>query len=91
VRRIFRPKGEKVERGWRRLHDKELHNLYASPNIIREIMSRRMRWEGYVACMADMRNAHKILVGIREGKRPVARPKRRWEDNIRLDLGAVGW
>jgi hypothetical protein len=78
---IFGPKWEKA--GWRRLHNEELHNLYASLNIIRVIRSRRMRWAGKVPRMGEMRNTYKILVGKPEGKRPLGRPRRRWEDNIR--------
>jgi hypothetical protein len=82
LRRIF---------GWRRLYNAELHNLCASPNIIRVIKSRRMRWAGHVACIGEMKNAYKILVGKPEGKRPVRRPRRRCEDNIRMDLGEIRW
>jgi hypothetical protein len=78
LRRIFRPQGEEVAGGWRRLHNEGFHNLYASPNIIRVIKSRRMRWAGHVSRMGEMRNAYKILVGKPEGKRPLGRPKRRW-------------
>jgi hypothetical protein len=71
--RIFGPKREKVVGGWRRLHNEELHNLYALPNIIRVIKSRRMRCVEDVARMGTMRNAHKILVGKPEGRRPLGR------------------
>jgi hypothetical protein len=78
-------------RGWRRLHNEELHNLYAPQNIIRVIELRRMRWTDNVACMGAMRNANKILVGKLEGKRPLGRPRCKWEDNIRMNLRELGW
>jgi hypothetical protein len=80
--RIFGAKREQVAGGWRKLHNEELHNLYASPNIVRMIKSRRMRWVGQVAYMGEIRNSYKILVGKPEWKRP----RRRCEDNIRMDL-----
>jgi hypothetical protein len=67
------------------------YDLYSSPSIIRIIKSRRMRWAGYVACMEEKRNVYRLLVGKSEGKRPLGRPQRRWVDNIRMDLGEVGW
>jgi hypothetical protein len=69
-RRIFGPKREEMKGGWRRLHNEELHNLYASPNIIKMIKSRRMRWALHVARMGEMRNSCKIFIGDPEGKRP---------------------
>jgi hypothetical protein len=74
LRRIFGPKREKVTADGRKLHNEELHNLYSSPNIIRMIKSRRMRWAGHVARMGENRNAYRILVGKPEGKRPLERP-----------------
>jgi hypothetical protein len=68
----------------------ELHNLYSSPSIIRIIKSRRMRWTVHVARMGEMRNAYRLLVGKPEGKRPLGRPRRKWMDNIKMDLGQVG-
>jgi hypothetical protein len=76
---------------WRRLHNEELHNLYSSPNIIRMIKSRRLRWAGHVVRMEEKRNAYRILVGKPEGKRPLGRPRRRWVDNIKMDLREIRW
>jgi hypothetical protein len=75
---------------WRKLHNKELHNLYSSPNIIRIIKSRRMRWAGHVAWMGEKRNMYRLLVGKPEGKRPLGRPRCRWMDNIKMDLLEIG-
>jgi hypothetical protein len=76
---------------WRKLHNEELHDLYSSPSIIRIIKSRRMRWAGHVGRMGEKRNVYRLLVGKPEGKRPLGRPRRRWVDNIRMDLWEVGW
>jgi hypothetical protein len=76
---------------WRRLHDGELHNLYSSPDVISQIKSRRMRWAGHVTHMGEGRNVNRVLVGKTEGKRPLEKPRRRWEDGIRLDLREIGW
>jgi hypothetical protein len=76
---------------WRKLHNEELYNLYSSPNIIRMIKSRRLRWAGYVARMGEKRNAYRILVGKPEGKRSLGRPRCRWVDNIKIDLREIGW
>jgi hypothetical protein len=89
LRRIFGPKREDIAGIWKRLHNEELHNLYASPNAVRVIKSRRIRWEQHVAC--EMRNAYKILDRKPEGKGTLRRPKHRWEENIRLDLRERGW
>jgi hypothetical protein len=91
LRRIFGPKRDEVTGGWRKLHNEELHNLYFSPSIIIMIKSRRMRWAGHVARMGEKRNAYRILVGNPEGKRPLRRPRRRWVDNIKMDLREIGW
>jgi hypothetical protein len=80
-----------VTGGWRKLHNEELHGLYSSPNIVRVIKARRMRWAGHVACMVEVRGAYNILVGRPEGRRPLGRPRRRWEDNIKMDLGEIGF
>jgi hypothetical protein len=89
--RVPWPKRDEVTGEWRKLHNKELHDLYSSPSIIRIMKSRRMRWAGHVARMGENRNAYRLLVGKPEGKRPLGRPRRRWVDNIRMDLGEVGW
>ena len=75
---------------WRRLHNEELNDLYSSPNIVRVIKSRRTRWAGHVARMDEERRMYMILVGKPEGRRPMGRPRRRWVDNIRMDLQEVG-
>jgi hypothetical protein len=91
LRRIFGPKRDEVTGEWRKLHNKELRDLYSSPSIIRIIMSRRIRWADHVARMGEKWNAYRLLVGKPEGKRPLGRPRRKWVDNIRMDLGEVGW
>jgi hypothetical protein len=89
LRRIFGPKRE--EDGlWRKLHNDEVHSLHSSPNIVRVIESRRMKWAGHVARMKERRGVCKVLVGRPEGKRPLGRPRRRWEDNIKMDLREIG-
>jgi len=89
LRRIFWPKRDEVTAEWRKLHNEELNNLY-SPNIMRVIKSRRMRWAGHVARMWEGRGVYRVLVGKPEGRRPLGRPGRTWEDNIRMDLQEVG-
>jgi len=86
LRRIFGPKRDEVTREWRKLHNGELNDLYCSPNIVRVIKSRRMRWAGNVARMGERRGVYRVLVGKVEGKRPLGRPRRRWEDNIKMNL-----
>jgi hypothetical protein len=76
---------------WRRLHNEELRNLYVSLTIIKVIKSRRIRWAEHVACMGVVRNVYEFLVGKPEGRRPLVRPRRRREDNIRLVLRETGW
>jgi hypothetical protein len=90
-RKVFAPKRNDVTGEWRTFLNEELRDLYSSPSIIRIIKSRRMRWEGHVARMGEKRNAYRLLVVKPEGKRPLGRPKHRWVDNIRTDLGEVGW
>jgi hypothetical protein len=87
LRRVFGPKRDEVTGGWRKLHNEELHGLYSSSSIIRVIKTRRMRWAGNVARMGEVRGAYNILVGKPEGRRPLGRPKHRWDDNIKMDLG----
>ena len=84
------PKRDGVTGEWRKLHNEELNDLYSSPNIVRVVKSRRMRWVGHVPCMEEERGVHKVLVGKPEGTRPLGRPRRRWEDNIKMDLEEVG-
>jgi hypothetical protein len=91
LRRILGPKRDKVTEEGRKLNNEELRDLYSSPSIIRLIKSRRMRWTGHVARTGKMRNGYRLLVGKPEGKRPLGRPRRRWVDNIRMDLREVGW
>jgi hypothetical protein len=90
-RRIFGPKRDGVTGGWRKLHNEELHGLYSSPSIVRAIKARRMRWTGHVARMGEVRGVYNILVGRPEGRRPLGRPRRRWEDNIKIDLREIGF
>ena len=90
LRRIFGPKRDGVTGEWRKLHNEELNDLYSLPSIVRVIKSRRMSWVVHVARMEEGRGVHKVLVGKPEGKRPLGRPRRRWEDNINLDLQEVG-
>jgi hypothetical protein len=91
LRGIFGPKRDKVTGQRRKLHSVELHNFYSSPDIIRQIKSRRMRCEGHVARMGEGRNVYRVLVGKPEGKRPLERPRRRWKDGIKMDLREIVW
>jgi hypothetical protein len=77
LRRIFGRKRDEVTGEWRKLHNEDLHNLYLSPDIIRQVKSRRMRWAGHVARMGEERKVYKVLVGKTEGKRPLGRPRHR--------------
>jgi hypothetical protein len=89
LRRIFGLRRDEVTRGWKKLHREELLDLYSSP--IRMSKSRRMRWAGHIARMWEKRIAYRLFVWKPEGKRPLGRPKRRWVDNIKINLGEIGW
>jgi hypothetical protein len=89
LRRIFGPKREE-DGSWRKLHNDELHSVYSSYNIVRVIKSRRMRWAGHVARMGEGRDVYRVLIGKPEGKRPLGRPRRRREDNLKMDLREIG-
>jgi hypothetical protein len=93
LRRIFGPKRDEVTGEWRKLHNEELHILYFSSNIIRQIKSRRMRWARHVARMGEDRNVYRVLIEKPEGKRPLGRPRRTWEDGIRMyfTVREIGW
>jgi hypothetical protein len=91
LRTIFGPKRDEVTRGWRKLHNEELHGSYSSPSIVKVIKVRRMRWARHVARMGEVRGAYNILVARPEGRRPLGRPRRRWEDNIKMDLREIGF
>jgi hypothetical protein len=90
LRKIFGLKWDEVTGEWRRLHNEELNGLYSSPNIIRVIKSRRMRFAGHVGRIGERRGAFRVLVGKPAGKRPLGRPRNRCEDNIKMDLQEVG-
>jgi hypothetical protein len=87
---MFGPKRDEVTGEWRKLHSEELNDMYSLPSVVWVIESRRMTWAGHVARMGETRGVYKILVGKPEGKRPLGRPKLRWEDNIKMDLQEVG-
>ncbi|KAJ4443789.1 hypothetical protein ANN_05567 [Periplaneta americana] len=91
LRKIFGAKRDEVTGEWRKVYNTELHALYSSPDIIRNIKFRRLRWAGHVARMGESRNAYTVLVGRPEGKTPLGRPRRKWEDNIKMDLREVGY
>ena len=86
MRRIFEPKRDEVAGEWRKLHIEELNDLYSSSSIVRMIKSRRMRWAGHVVRMREGKGVYRVLVGNPDGKRPLGRPRRRLEDNIKMDL-----
>jgi len=89
LRRVFGPKRDEVTGEWRKLHNEELRDLYSLPNIVRLVKSRKIRWAGHVARVGKERGVHRVLVGKPEGKRPLGRPRRRWENNIKMDLREV--
>jgi len=89
LRRIFGPRRDEVTGEWRRLRNEELNDLYSSPNIVRVIKSRRMRWVGHVARMGEERGVYRVFVGKPEGRRPLGIPRCRWVANIRMDLQEV--
>jgi hypothetical protein len=89
LRKIFEPKKEE-DGSWRKLHNDELHNLYSSPNIVRVIKSRKLRWDGHVALMGMGRGVYRVLVRRPKSKRPQGRFRCRWEDNIKMDLREIG-
>jgi hypothetical protein len=86
LRKISGPKREE-DGSWRKLHNNELHDLYSLPNIVRVIKSRKMRWAGHVAHMGEGKGLYRVLVGRPEGKRPLGRPRCRWEDKLKWTLG----
>jgi hypothetical protein len=90
LRGVFRHKRDEVTEEWRMLHNEELNDPYSLSNNVRVLKSRRMRWAGQVARMGEERGVHRVLVGKPNGKRPLGRPRRRWEDNIMMDLQTVG-
>jgi len=90
VLRIFGPKRDEVTVEWRKLHNEERNDMYSSSNIVRWIKLRRMRWAGHVARMGERKGVYRVLVGKPEGRRPLGRSRRRWEDNIKMDLQKAG-
>jgi hypothetical protein len=90
LRKILGPKREE-DGSWRKLHNDELHSLYSSQNTVRVIKSRRMRWAGHVAHTGEGRGVNRVLIGRPEGKRPLGRPRLRWEDNIKMYLRDIGF
>jgi hypothetical protein len=89
LRKLFVPKREE-DGSWKKLHNDELHSLYSSLNIVRVIKLRRMWWAGHVARMGEGRGVYRVLVGRPEDKRPLGRPRHRWEDNIKMELREIG-
>ena len=86
LRRVFGPRRDEVTGEWRKLHDEELRDFYSLPNIVRVVKSRRMRWAEHVARMGEGRGVQRVLMGKPQGKRPLGKPRRRWEDDIKMDL-----
>jgi hypothetical protein len=91
LRGIFGLKRDELSGEWRKLHNKELYNLYSSTSIFRMAMSRKMRWAGHIARIGRKKNAYRLLVGNPEGKRPLGRPRREWVGNVKMDLREIGW
>jgi hypothetical protein len=90
LRKIFGPRRDEVTGEWRKLHNEEQNDLYSSPNTIRVIKLKRMRWAGHAACMRERRGIYRVLVGNPVGKRLLWRPRHRWENNIKMDLQGLG-
>jgi hypothetical protein len=91
LRRVFGPKRDEATGEWKRLHNEEFYVLYSSPNIIRVMKLRITRWAGYLARMGARRGAYRVMGGKPQGRRPLDRPRRRWEDNIKMDFPEVRW
>ena len=91
LRRIFGPNRDEVTGEWRKLHNEELNDLFCSPNILRVITSRRMRWAGKVACIWDSKVVNRVLVEKTEAKISLGKPRRKWENNIKMEFREVGW
>jgi hypothetical protein len=91
LRRIFGPKKVEGTGWWRKLHNEDLSDVYSLPSIIKMIKSRRMRWAGHVSRMGEKRNVYRLLAGRQKRRRPLGRPRCRWVDNIKMDLGKIGW
>jgi len=91
LRKMFGPKRDEVTGEWRKVHNEEIHDLYTSPIIVRVKKSRSMRWTGHVVRMGKIRGVYRFLVGKPERKRPLGKPRLRWEDNIKIDLKEVGY
>jgi hypothetical protein len=91
LRRIFGPKRDEATGDWRRRHNAELNDLSSSQHSIRVLKSSRLRWAGHAARVGEGRGAYQSLVGRPEGRRPLGRPRRRWEDNIKMEIREVGW
>jgi hypothetical protein len=91
LRRIYGPRRDEVTGRWRKLHNEELHDMYTSPSIIRNNQVEESEMGGAYSILQEKRNAYRLLVGKPEGKRPLGRPRQRWENNIKMDLGEIGW
>jgi hypothetical protein len=91
LRRTFEPKRDEITGEWRRLHNEELYDLYFSPNIIRVIKSKRLRWAEHAASIGEKRGAYRLLVVKLDGRRALGKPRRRWQDNIKMDFLEMGW